>query len=479
MIDDLASKNQFSSSLRQVTARLQRIITDNSRVIRITASILSLLLAVQQICLLTLITAKTGKTMFRDFVQEYVLVRAIAAGENPYLPLPLLVERYAHGLRMPSSILHHPTPHPPTAGLLFLPLSLVDYSTAVLWWLAISLIALVAVMALLSRLVLGHWSIGWTISLTAISLIWVPIIADLSLSNLNLILTCLLVSSWFALRSGRPISAGILLGLSLLIKQIAWPVLLLLLWRRDYRSVIATVATGAIGYLLAGWVVGIDQVITYFREVLPQVGSFYQNFASNISLWTLGPRLFRGTFLLANGTMLGQPVPLAPLFVSAPLASLVSLTVPLVVLGLTMLALRRRLQHEHAFGLAICLSVMISPIAWDHYLVLLLIPIAQVVSWLKQYHFPKHETLLAAVGMLLLLISWDDWLTLGLVLTGSPVPPDSSRSLALLPGLLTIGPMLAVVYLGWFIAWLGQRDLQRSPAAGRVPEAMKGDLDER
>ncbi len=50
----------------------------------------------------------------KDFLQEYLLARAIAEGVDPYLPIPMLADRFLGQLPVP--LFPHPTPHPPTAG---------------------------------------------------------------------------------------------------------------------------------------------------------------------------------------------------------------------------------------------------------------------------------------------------------------------------------------------------------------------------
>lgn len=445
--------------------RYWRIITGAPWQLRLFISIGILMLTIPRLYLLIVIQAQPEWLYRKDFLQEYVLVRAIAAGEHLYLPLPVLAERYAGPL--PFEIWSHPTPHPPSLGLLFLPLAWVDYATAARWWLGIGLVALIVGMALIGRLAMGRWSVGWTVVLAALGLVWSPVVFDLALGNLNVILFSLLVGSWWALRSGHSLIGGVILGFSLLIKQVAWPVFLLLLWRRDYRAAFSALTTGLIGYLLTGSIAGADQVIIYVREVLPQVGGWYRTAGGNFSLWTIGPRLFDGT-TVPDGTNATQ---IAPLFASQPLAWLVALAVPALVLVLTGLAVRRHLQHDHAFGVAVCLSVVINPIAWEYYLVLLIIPVAQVWAWLGRYRFPVQATNLTLLVLALLLVSWENWITLAWFIATPFIQPGSPRLLPVLPGLLALGPTLAVASLSCLLLRLAQYDQQPKVIPNRLSQA--------
>ena len=61
----------------------------------------------------------------KDFIQEYLLSRAVLDGVDPYLSLPELALRFLGPL--PNSVLQHPTPHPPPVAILSLLLGLISY----------------------------------------------------------------------------------------------------------------------------------------------------------------------------------------------------------------------------------------------------------------------------------------------------------------------------------------------------------------
>ena len=83
----------------------------------------------------------------KDFIQEYLLARAIRAGMNPYLPQRELAE--AFGLELTDPTFPHPTPHPPGLALLSWPLAWFDYSLAAAAWMALELCCLVLGVGLL------------------------------------------------------------------------------------------------------------------------------------------------------------------------------------------------------------------------------------------------------------------------------------------------------------------------------------------
>ena len=83
----------------------------------------------------------------KDFIQEYLLARAMLAGVPPYLPLPDLAERFLGPL--PNPIFPHPTPHPPPVGLMALPLGVLGYQQAAIAWYVFEVICVTAAVYLL------------------------------------------------------------------------------------------------------------------------------------------------------------------------------------------------------------------------------------------------------------------------------------------------------------------------------------------
>src|SRR5690348_1192148 len=68
----------------------------------------------------------------KDFAQEYVLARAIRAGADPYQSVHDLGAQFVTTQGYFDK--PHPTPHPPTVGLLALPLGFMDYGAAARVW---------------------------------------------------------------------------------------------------------------------------------------------------------------------------------------------------------------------------------------------------------------------------------------------------------------------------------------------------------
>src|SRR4051812_4276334 len=72
-------------------------------------------------------------TYSKDFGQDYLLGRAVLAGDQLYVPLQRLAARYLALPNNPSAP-ELITPHPPTLGVFFAPLAMLEYPVAAMVW---------------------------------------------------------------------------------------------------------------------------------------------------------------------------------------------------------------------------------------------------------------------------------------------------------------------------------------------------------
>jgi hypothetical protein len=203
---------------------------------------------------------------------------------------------------------------------------------------------------------------------------------------------------------------------------------LFVLWKDGY-AVAGAVLVIIMGYVTAALVVGLDTLVHYLVAVLPLVTRFYREYLGNISLSSIGWRLFAGSVV--------EGIVAPPLIHSMALASIVAVLLPCLVLLTACIALWKRRSLEVSFGIMIGVGVLISPISWRHYLVLTLIPAAQVVHWLIRHHFPPKETNLALIVAGLLFVDWGmlfTWVSGNIpVVEGRIVVPFSLSLLTLMP----------------------------------------------
>ncbi len=384
----------------------------------------------------------------KDFLQEYLLVKAIADGVDPYLPTAVLAERYLGAL--PRAVFPHPTPHPPPVGLLLLPLALFNYSTAAAVWFGLELVCLLVSVCVLGRALETRLSTWATLGIAAALLAWYPFSFELAFGQLMIPMLAVLSGAWLALRTGRSALGGALVGLAILLKPVPWPLLLLFVLRRDWRALAGAVSVLAGGYLAAGCVVGLGTLEYYFSTVLPLVSRSYRADPWSFSVWSLGWRVFDGT---GSKVIIGLEAP--PLVRSALAAQVVSVALPCLVLLAACLAVRRQRTLDVSFGVMISVSILTAPISWSHYLVLAVIPAAYVIRWLGRHELPLRETNWALVVAMLLFLDWGRLVHLA---AGARGALDETRTISFGLAMFTQVPALAVGALAWLLVWLGPVD---------------------
>ena len=332
----------------------------------------------------------------KDFLQEYLLARATADGRNPYLPVPELAQEYIGDVAVP--LFPHPTPHPPPAGLLTYPLAFIPYERAATVWLVVeTLLLAVAVFTLLRIVSAKVPSIGVVLVFSVAAITTSPVWTDLILGQLMIPVLLLLSGCWLCLKQKKDASAGFLLGLSLGLKLMGIPILLFLAIQRRWNAVASAVITTAGTYLLCVLMVGLGPVLDYYFKVSKLMLPLYRAAAPNISLWTLGWRVFEGT-----GSSVIVLLQAPPLIYSPATASLVSVILPVVVLALGLWVAIGVKDESLAFAMMVCLSIVVHPIAWNHYLVLMAIPMLTAGQKIALQGFPGRQCIvLICLGMIL------------------------------------------------------------------------------
>lgn len=389
----------------------------------------------------------------KDIVQEYLLARAVMADENPYQPLPIL---YARFIDAPNpGILSHPTPHPPSIIPLVLWMGLMDYETVALLWFCLELISLLGISFLASAELNLKPRWFWCGIIVLFLVGWFPVTLDLLYAQLMVILALLL---YFALRllcDRRSWLAGVIVGLTIAIKLFAWPLCLLFVIKRNWRALFASVLCFSVlsgfGFLL----IGSENFFFYYFDVSREVSSLYRSCTYSYSLATLGWRLFSGT---QCETIVGLTA--SPLLHLPSLAPYVSWIIPALFLLLVLVVIIRSVHSlEISFCLMLCASVLISPVFWNHYLVIGLIPVVVIAKNLQR----RQDVFARRVRLVLLLLISLSFLPestlsrfLGVFGTTQGVRYAGEVSLSFPIGLMTLLPVVLVVMLMWLL-WLVHR----------------------
>lgn len=330
----------------------------------------------------------------RDFIQFYLLAKSVLTGTNPYLPVRELAALWPGTAGCNTFI--HPSPHPPALAVFCAPVGLLTYKSAVFLWLGVQLACLTTAACLLLKW-WGKALAPWQKFVAGILFLSAgPVIYELRAGQLNSLLLVILLLSWFSLREEKDVTGGALLGAVVSLKLMIWPVMIYLLLRRRQVALVAASVVITIIHIIAAFAIGASSVINYYLKVGPYVAQFYRTFPPNISVWTLGWRLFGQS----GDPSLGRTFYPA-LWESSFLAELTTYAVPAALTAIVLVVALRAKLFDTAFAELICVSLLINPVAWYHYLVIAFIPVAIAARRLQQLGLPTGLTLLGGALFLI------------------------------------------------------------------------------
>jgi hypothetical protein len=285
--------------------------------------------------------------------------------------------------------------HPPTSVLLLAPFGYLDYPDAVLVWNLLSLAALGVSLWLIARAEQVQLPLWAVFPALTVLLLCNPLRQQIYLGQFNLVLLLLFVGIWRAARSEHAALAGSLLGLATVLKLFPGFLFLYFALRRQWKVLGVGVATAAVLTAITVAVMGTEPFRAYVVEVLP-TNERCQSGWKNASVTGLWKKLFDPATLEEH---------VEPLTRSPALARLAALLSAAAVVGLLLHATRRAStprQHDLTLGLAVLAMLMLSPIAWDHYFLMLFLPLSLIVARMPQ------ERLSQAVFLFLAAVLWFD-----------------------------------------------------------------------
>jgi hypothetical protein len=205
---------------------------------------------------------------------------------------------------------------------------------------------------------------------------------------------------------------------------------------------------------------GLEPVWRYYTNTSSMLLSGWSAHPANFSTWSLGSRLFEGTSIHEMASR-GYVVNLiSPIYQSSTLASATSSAIPVLFFVCSLFFAVRMRSFDFAFGLMICASILFSPIAWSHYLVMVLLPVAIILRALTHSWKPGivcWKTYLFALLTGLLLVAPES-ITAELMYlfeTQRMTGPTGviTHHIPFTAGLLTLVPMAALLGLMWLL-WL-------------------------
>ncbi len=305
----------------------------------------------------------------QDFTSYYIAARRLLAHQPLY--------DLAQVVREPFTVYKYP----PFFALLLTPIAHLPIPQALGIWTLINL----------GFLIVGLWALlrahgrrlreaaPSTLALLGLVLLFDPLRETLSSGQMEVALFGLVALSYWALRTGRPGWAGLPLAVAVLLKLYPGVLLLYLLLRREWRALASFAGVTLVLVLGSLPFTGIEPWQVFLTGVLPHNGG--------VTAWienqTFGGFVAR---LLTDRIEL-EPFPSSPAG-TAQLLTAVVIVWAVAILGMTAYAVRRGAPPQsmhYALGFAIftCVSVLVLPAAWYHYVTMMIMPLGIVLFSLE------------------------------------------------------------------------------------------------
>jgi len=334
---------------------------------------------------------------YRNDFSIYMLSgRAFKANENPYRAN---FDSEAAKTGLEDSSVSHAT-DPPTFILLFSPLSKMAPQRAFWVWTLINSAALVAAMWLLVGPGSGvPASIGW--SFAAIVGLYPPVVSSFHLGQHKILILLLFALMMRWMRNGRDAAAGFALALAALIRLFPLLIVGYLLIDRRSRIVQFTGVGLIVGMLVTIVFFGVANTVGFIRGIDLLTAQRWLSQQRDIAMQAYISRWFWvfGGMHLAPSYEIFRHVTI--------------LLTDLIVMFLTVRAtvwVKAGDDHNfRLFSLWIVTAIMLSPTAWVHYLVLLLIPFAQMAAAYPTGEASARALWSAVVSVGLVFVTMSPW----------------------------------------------------------------------
>jgi glycosyl transferase family 87 len=217
---------------------------------------------------------------------------------------------------------------------------------------------------------LNKWAVG------AFILLYAPLADHFAYAQTQILILLILVLVMRCLEQGKDALAGLLLALAGALRVFPLILVMYLIVRQRWRALIFTAMGLAIAGIVTLRVVGSEMTESFVVGTVFNVGRLGTAEPINVSLSAFVIRLFWYSFGLA----------LSPALNGVRLVAVVCADLMVVVLAIkaTSRTIRGRDLDSRTFSLWVVVCMMLSPIAWIHYMVLLLLPFVKIADAANQ-----------------------------------------------------------------------------------------------
>ena len=320
----------------------------------------------------------------RDYATYHYAVQAALDGESPYQSKNL--SQKARKERTRRSV--HPYFYPPPALLAMLWASPLSLSTAYKIFFGLSQLSL-----FFSLWICWKWLRIDALWLGILAVSFTPFANSITMGQINLlVLVLMLLALWK--KSGGWLSMAAMIKMSPALLLV--PMSLFREWSFVLWAVVGAIALS----LLSLPIVGLEQQLFFYFDVLPQFSSGRYldlkipiNLPGNHSVPDIFNQIWPGT---SNQTLSG----------TAKGATSLSLLLMVIGLGFCTRFCRDQLGRLSLMGAFVTLMVVSPVYAYEHHLVFMAIPIVSILATIQHKSLPRSWLLLAVVAYVILAWKW-------------------------------------------------------------------------
>ncbi len=294
--------------------------------------------------------------------------------------------------------------YPPPSLLFFYPFSLLDFQSATLAMLILNNLLVLAFLYLFLFKVMELQLSSYLVPILAAYLYWFfPLVSTIKTGQINLVILVSICLTWLAMkRRLGPLWVALPLALGILLKLYPVVFIPLLLFRREYKALIALALILLIVSLASTWALPPGIWRDWYEHV---AANGYSTMVNGMAVGSGGNQSINGllTRLFFGGPHRVEALLPAPPLVTRLVPYLASGLVLLVSLAVTYLSTQRSSDDslDLQFSLWLLVLFLIAPISWDHLLVLV-VPCLYIAArrMVLRREIPQ-AVLLAAVAVLL------------------------------------------------------------------------------
>lgn len=247
--------------------------------------------------------------------------------------------------------------YPPFTLILFIPFSLLSFGVASELWTFLSVLALVYIIYLLSKIYSHSFFSPLNLFLSALLFLSFPLRFTLGMGQINILVLLFLTLSFYFLKKNKLYYSGIFLALSVAIKFFPLLLLLYFIIHKKWKIIISFTVTIITIIMLTVIILPSSNVIYYFQQILPNLlsswkGDYYNQALTGLLMRNIGDIYWR---------------------------ELLRIIIPLILISAAFLiSIKKRARTGQRENLEIAslliLNVLINNFSWQHHYVFLAFP---------------------------------------------------------------------------------------------------------